>query len=75
MAGHISDGFPAVSPQPEVHVMQLQHKDVGYTSVHRSRLGAERKLYEIASLWGIAPSALHTTADVTYGISKLPVED
>jgi hypothetical protein len=67
-----------------LHVLQLRARvgsvdEIGWTSLHHTRPGAERKLVEQIDEWGLRAAyemcerGLDT--DFTYSISTLPIED
>lgn len=46
---------------------------IGYTSVHKTREGAERRLKKVAREWGL--EGVLEADELVYGIGHLPVED
>jgi hypothetical protein len=62
----------AVAAPDSVHVLCVRFRDDDYTSVHTTQRGAEARLQETVTQWGI-PDALNAE-DLTCRIQRLPVE-
>lgn len=62
----------AVADPDAVYVVYLQHQGDSYTSVHTSQDGADARVQEIASQWGIAD--VLEAEQLIHHITKVPVE-
>ncbi|MET0474050.1 MAG: hypothetical protein ABW001_05365 [Mycobacterium sp.] len=62
----------AVADPEAVFVLHVQFQGDSYTSVHTSRDGADARLLETASQWGITD--LLDNDQLVHQITKLPVE-
>lgn len=62
----------AVADPDPVYVVYLQYLGDSYTSVHTSRDGADERLRETASQWGIAD--ILEADQLIHQITKVPVE-
>jgi hypothetical protein len=62
----------AVADPDPVYVVYLQYRGDSYTSVHTSQDGADARVRETASQWGIAD--ILDADQLVHQITKVPVE-
>lgn len=62
----------AVADPDAVYVVYLQFRGDSYTSVHTTQDGADARVQETASQWGILD--ILAADELTHQVTKLPVE-